>query len=234
MTTHGGVVVLAENVEGPAVEAGLDLVELGHVGVLDHVDEHFAADDDEKGGQDLARDEPGGQDGEAMGQDRGRVQRHRARAVLVAHVDAGAGDREAADLDEVAHADDEEHDPEVEALDDVGARQLEEILLVEALEDGALDLDKLVGEQEGEEGVGVGVDGHVEGDDLVVEHRRVQAVVDQGEEEEGQGRKEGAAGGCPGGQQLWAEEALKDILAEGREEPVANLEDVVDDVQLDG
>lgn len=83
-------------------------------------------------------------------------------------VHTGSWNRKAADLDNVAHADDEEHDPELEALYDVRAGQLEEAVFFEALEDGAFDFDKLIGQEKSEESVGVGVDGDVEGDDLIV------------------------------------------------------------------
>lgn len=70
-------------------------------------------------------------------------------------VKPGAGDGEAANLDNVSHADDEEHDPEVEALHNVGTGELEQVILFKALEHGALDLDKLVRQEQGQERVGV-------------------------------------------------------------------------------
>lgn len=74
------------------------------------------------------------------------MQRECARGFVEARLRASSRDGETTDLDDVAHADDEEHDPELEPLDDVSTRQLEKVVLFKALEDGALDLDELVGQ----------------------------------------------------------------------------------------
>lgn len=50
-----------------------------------------------------------------------------------------------------------------------GAGELEEVLLLELLEHAALDLDELIGHEQGEDRVRVGVDGDIERDELVEE-----------------------------------------------------------------
>lgn len=47
-------------------------------------------------------------------------------------------------FDDVTGGDDGEHEPELEAFNDIRASELEQILLLELLEDGGFDLDKLV------------------------------------------------------------------------------------------
>ena len=144
--------------------------------MLEPVDEHFRAEHQEEGAQDLA--DPIRKDGEAEGKDAGAADRGaggRARG--------GGSGREAAEavgLDDVAGGDDHEHEPELEALDDVGAGDLEEVVFFEFLEDGGFDLDELVGHEECEEGIGVRVDGDVERDDLVEQGGGVEEVVEEG------------------------------------------------------
>jgi hypothetical protein len=53
-----GVVILAENIKDPAVEVWFDVVEFVDVGVLNPVNHHLAADDDEEGRQDLPGQHP--------------------------------------------------------------------------------------------------------------------------------------------------------------------------------
>lgn len=111
---------------------------------------------------------------------------------------AGSGNGEAAHLDHVAHTDNKQHDPELETLHNVGAGELEVVFLFEALEDGALDLDKLIRQQEGEEGIGVRVDRHVERNDLVKQDHRVDGVVDEGQEKHAERKHDlGAARAVP-------------------------------------
>lgn len=111
---------------------------------------------------------------------------------------AGSGNGKAAHLDHIAHTDNKQHDPKLEALHNVGAGELKVVFLFEALEDGALDLDKLIRQQEGEEGIGVRVDGHVERNDLVKQDHRVDGVVDESQEKHAEGKHDlGAAGAVP-------------------------------------
>ena len=142
--------------------------------MLEPVDEHLRAEDQEKGTQDLA--DPVRENSEAERKDTGTT-------------DGGAGARtgggrnggkatEAVGLDDVAGGDDHEHEPELEALDDVGAGDLEEVVFFEFLEDSRFDFHELVGHEEGEEGIGVGIDGDVEGDDLVEQRGGVEEVIE--------------------------------------------------------
>ena len=62
--------------------------------------------------------------------------------------------------------DDEEEGEEVEALPDVGARNLEQVVLVKLLEDTALKLYEVVAHHDGEESFVTGIDGHIEGGGL--------------------------------------------------------------------
>lgn len=111
---------------------------------------------------------------------------------------AGSGNGKAAHLDHIAHTDNKQHNPKLEALHNVGAGELEVVFLFEALEDGALDLDKLVGQQEGEEGIGVRVDGDVERNDLVKQNHRVDGVVDEGQQKHAERKHDlGAARAVP-------------------------------------
>ncbi len=163
------------------------------------------------------------------------MQRHTAAvAINVRLAKPCAGDRKAANLDDIPHGNNQQHDPEVKALYNVGARQLKQVVLFEALEDGALDLHKLVRQQQRQQRVRVRVDGDVERDDLVVERDRVQAVVRQREEEHAEREQNlGSARRVPR-QRLGAEEALENVLPDGGEQAVADLEDVEDDVELNG
>jgi len=56
-------------------------------------------------------------------------------------------------LNDISHRDDEQHDPYLEAFDDIGARELKEIVLLEALEDRALISTNLIRYEESQEGV---------------------------------------------------------------------------------
>ena len=142
--------------------------------MLEPVDKHFGTKDKEEGTHDLAR--PIGKHSKAMRKERAaRSSGPRSRAT-----------RKATRFDNVARGDDDEHEPELESLDDIGARHLEEILFFDFLEDGGFDLDELVGHEKGQESVGVRVDGHVQGYDLVEERRCVDDVVTQSQKEEPQ------------------------------------------------
>jgi len=66
----------------------------------------------------------------------------------------------------------------LETFNNIGAGKLEEIVLFEFLEDRGFDLDELVGHEEGDEGVRIGVYGDVQRDDLVKEGGGVDYVVD--------------------------------------------------------
>lgn len=101
----------------------------------------------------------------------------------ITELNAGAGDTEPTNFDDISHANDEQDDPQLEALNDVGAGELEEVLLFDALEDAAFNFDKLVRHEQREQGVGVGVDGHVQRDDLVEEGDSVHTVVEKGKAE---------------------------------------------------
>ncbi|KJR80299.1 uncharacterized protein SPSK_05031 [Sporothrix schenckii 1099-18] len=232
-----GVVVLAQDVEDAAVKGGLDVVELIDVAVLDPVDDHLAANDNEKGRQHLDGRQPRRQDREAGRQDRRVVQRHLGGHVLEQaagpQVEAGARHRQAANLDDVAQGNDEQHDPQLEPLDNVGARQLERVFLFRALEHAALDLDKLVRHEQRQQRVRVRVDGHVERNHLVEEHRRVRNVVHERQAEHAKRQQDLGPPRRRARQRLRAEQALKDVLPERRQQPVADLDQVVDDVQLD-
>lgn len=163
--------------------------------MLDPIDNHLAANDDDKRRQHLPRPQPGGQDGETRRQNRRRVQGEAAGSDVLA---AGSGDGEAAHLDHVAHTDNKQHDPKLEALHNIGAGELEVVFLFEALEDGTLDLDKLVGQQQCEEGIGVRVDGHVERNNLVKQDDRVDRVVDEGQKKHAERKHDlGAARAVP-------------------------------------
>lgn len=48
-----GVVILAQDVEDPAVKVGFDVVEFVNVGVLDPVDNHLATNDNQERRQDF-------------------------------------------------------------------------------------------------------------------------------------------------------------------------------------
>lgn len=51
---HVGVVIFGKHVEEAPVDVGFCGIELGDVGVLDPVDEHLSAEDEEEGGHYLA------------------------------------------------------------------------------------------------------------------------------------------------------------------------------------
>lgn len=122
----------------------------------------------------------------------------------------------------------------MEALDDVGAGELEEILFFEFFEDGAFDFDKLVGHEECEERVGVGIYSDVEGHDLVEEECGVDHVVSESQEKHPDWTDDFAASvGFPF-ERLFGEEAFQNILTECREEAIAYFKHVVDNVELDG
>lgn len=157
--------------------------------MFDSVHEHLAADDDEERRQNLARPDPRGQHRETERQDGRAVEGHGSAARIAATLGPSAGYGKAADFDNVAHANDQQHDPQLEALDNVRTSQLEEVVLLEAFEDGALDLHKLVGDHQSQERVGVRVDSHVERDDLVVQRDGMNDVVDQGECEHPHGKQ---------------------------------------------
>lgn len=55
---------------------------------------------------------------------------------------------------------------------------MEKVAFLDAFEDRSFDFNELVGEQQREETVGIGVYGYVKRDDLVEECRGVQGVVD--------------------------------------------------------
>ena len=59
-------------------------------------------------------------------------------------------------------------------------------------------------------------------------------VIGQGENEEPEGAEDLAAAVGLAFEGFFGEEAFQDVLAEGGEEAVANFEDVVDHVELDG
>ena len=169
-----GVVVLRQDVQEAAVDVRLDVVELVDVCVLEPIDKHFRAEDQEEGAQDLA--DPVREDSEAEGENAGATDRGAG-----AWAGGGGNGRKAAEavgLDDVAGRDDHEHEPELEALDHVGAGDLEQIVLFEFLEDGRFDFHELVGHEECEEGIGIGVNGDVEGDDLVEQGGGVEEIVE--------------------------------------------------------
>src|ERR1700712_3161485 len=83
------------------------------------------------------------------------------------HFTPSARDREAPDLDNVAQRNDYEDDPELKSLHNITAGELKEILLLDLLEDTALDLYKLVRHKQAKQGVRIRVHGDIQGDNLV-------------------------------------------------------------------
>ena len=64
-----GVIVFGQDIEEAAIDVGFDVVELGDVGVLEPVDQHLRAKDEEKWSQHLPK--PLREDGETVRNDAG-------------------------------------------------------------------------------------------------------------------------------------------------------------------
>lgn len=60
---------------------------------------------------------------------------------------------------------------------------MKDVVLLEFFEDCGFDFYELIRHQEREESVGVGVDGDIQGDDLVEQGCGVDDVVDEGQDE---------------------------------------------------
>lgn len=71
----------------------------------------------------------------------------------------------------------------MEPFHDICTCDLKEVLLLELLEDGRLDLDKLIGHEQREKSVGVRVDSDVQGNNLIEQGGGVHEVIRQCEEE---------------------------------------------------
>ena len=111
--------------------------------MFEPVDEHFRAEDQEEGTEDLA--DPVGEGSEVAGENTGAPDWGAGVGASVAR--NGGGATEAVGLDDIASGNDHKHEPKLEALDDVGAGNLEEVVLFEFLEDRGFDFDKLVGHE---------------------------------------------------------------------------------------
>lgn len=152
-----GVVILRENVEESTVDGGFGVVELRDIAVFEGVNQHFASQDKDKGLKKETR--PGREDSESFWIEATFQRKSRI-----------AGSRgaksESAGFNEITKGDDGEHQPELEALDDVSARELEQVLLFEFLENCRLDLHELIRHEQSQEGIGIRIDGDVQRDDL--------------------------------------------------------------------
>lgn len=90
---------------------------------------------------------------------------------------------------------------------------MEEVFFFEFLEHGAFDFDELVRHEEGEEGVGIRVHGHIERDDLVEESRGMDDVVYESEEKHPERPHYFAAAVSVAVECFAGEEAFEDVLA---------------------
>jgi len=118
--------------------------------MFDPVDEHLATDYHDEGGNHFTC--PVGQDSNV---------REYGTSADGNGIPEGFGgaftaeDGETTNFNDVTECDNDEHEPEREALYNVGAGHLEEIIFFYLFEDGGFDFDKLVGEQQGKESVGI-------------------------------------------------------------------------------
>lgn len=74
----------------------------------------------------------------------------------------------------------------MEALYNISAGKLKQTIFLEALENRAFDLDKLIGQKQCKESIGIGVDGHIEGDDLVIQGHGMEYAVYQSKDKHAQ------------------------------------------------
>lgn len=151
------------NIQIPLVHDRSDIVELGHKRMLDPVHHAFAPDDQKHGSHQPPR--PAWKDHKALW--------HNPSARAAPPVSA-IRKRPNTHFNHVTSTNYEQHEAELEPLDNVGHRHLEEIFFVDAFEDGGLQFNELNREEEGDEGVRVGVNGDVEGNDLVEQNNGVR------------------------------------------------------------
>lgn len=140
------------------------------------------------------------------------------------HFTPSSGDREATDLDNIAQCNNYEDDPELESLHNISAGELEEILLLDLLEDTALDLYKLVRHEQAEQRVGIRVHGDIQSDDLVEQAHGVDDVVHQRHDKHAEWKQDLGTAQTIARQSLGTEEAFQDILTNSCQKSVTNLE----------
>ena len=211
--------VVAQHIHESPIQRGSDVIELGDERVLEPVDEELAEEHREH-----------------------RIERARHCADERKHIEArgkrpdDASVREAACagyLDQVAQRDCSEHDRHLETLDDVGARQLEENLLLKALEHTSLDLDKLVGEEERKQLIIVAVYRHIKCHELIQHDKRVRKHVCESQRIVYGNSHIPLRAVLPPRQRVPREECIEHVLANAAQQPVGDLKHAEDDRQLD-